>query len=294
MPVWGSPPLGRGGSVAWVRRGRRVPSSVPQSTGASPARLLAAGGKDATASPTPSCVRLPPTTDRFLADDARDRHLVRGRHRFVGPAGPIAARFRGRRSAVRVSCVEHVRGLHQTYLARRRRPADFALSAFGGAGPLVPGALLSRIRWASPPSSCPSRRRSAPSAPSPPTFLNTRCGRARPPRALDPGRARPRCSGRSGPEPPCVDEHRIEWRSWAFATLRTSLRRPILREARSRPAGGLANGRLHRFPEGLPRAHERVFAMVADPHAPSRCEPPGPGRGAAARPLGLGGRPAPG
>ena len=143
MPVVGVTAIGAGGgSVAWVDE-VGVPKVGPQSTGAHPGpACYGRGGKEATLTDAFLVCgfvdaerflggRMP--LDRALAEDAVAR--------FAGPLGmtvPEAAE-----SVVRVA-VSNMYAEFTKILSRAAvDPRDFALVAFGGAGPVV-GALLAR------------------------------------------------------------------------------------------------------------------------------------------------------
>jgi N-methylhydantoinase A len=143
MPVVGVTAIGAGGgSVAWVDE-VGVPKVGPQSTGAHPGpACYGRGGKEATLTDAfVVCGFVDPERflggrmplDRALAEDAIAR--------FAGPLGmtpPEAAK-----SVVRVA-VSNLYAEFSKILSRAAvDPRDFALVAFGGAGPVV-GALLAR------------------------------------------------------------------------------------------------------------------------------------------------------
>ena len=143
MPVVGVTAIGAGGgSVAWVDE-VGVPKVGPQSTGASPGpACYGRGGKEATLSDAfLVCGFLDPERflggrmrlDRSLADDAIQRFADR-----LGMSLHEAAE-----SVVRVA-VSNMYAAFTKILSRAGvDPRDFALVAFGGAGPLV-GSLLAR------------------------------------------------------------------------------------------------------------------------------------------------------
>jgi len=143
MPVVGVTAIGAGGgSVAWVDD-VGIPKVGPQSTGAHPGpACYGRGGKEAT------------LTDAFLVSGFLDaERFLGGRMRLHrGLAEEAVARFAGRlamtpdeaaESVVRVA-VSNMYAEFTKILSRAAvDPRDFALVAFGGAGPVV-GALLAR------------------------------------------------------------------------------------------------------------------------------------------------------
>ncbi len=143
MPVVGVSAIGAGGgSVAWVDD-VGLPKVGPQSTGAEPGpACYGRGGKDAT------------LTDAFLVSGFLDPdRFLGGRMRLDRSLGEAAiARFAGRlgmtpdeaaESVVRVA-VSNMYAEFTKILSRAGvDPRDFALVAFGGAGPVV-GALVAR------------------------------------------------------------------------------------------------------------------------------------------------------
>src|SRR5262245_29820309 len=143
MPVVGVTAIGAGGgSVAWVDE-VGVPKVGPQSTGAEPGpACYGRGGKEATLTDAfVVCGFVDPERflggrmplDRALADDAIAR--------FAGPLGMTAPE--AAESVVRVA-VSNMYAEFTKILSRAAvDPRDFALVAFGGAGPVV-GALLAR------------------------------------------------------------------------------------------------------------------------------------------------------
>ena len=143
MPVVGVTAIGAGGgSVAWVDE-VGVPKVGPQSTGASPGpACYGRGGKDATLSDAfLVCGFLDP--DRFLGGRMRlDRTLgEEAVQRFADRLG--MSLHEAAESVVRVA-VSNMYAAFTKMLSRAGvDPRDFALVAFGGAGPLV-GSLLAR------------------------------------------------------------------------------------------------------------------------------------------------------
>ena len=143
MPVVGVSAIGAGGgSVAWVDD-VGLPKVGPQSTGAEPGpACYGRGGKDAT------------LTDAFLVSGFLDpERFLGGRMRLDRSLAEAAmARFAGRlgmtpaeaaESIVRVA-VSNMYAEFTKILSRAAvDPRDFALVAFGGAGPVV-GALVAR------------------------------------------------------------------------------------------------------------------------------------------------------
>jgi N-methylhydantoinase A len=143
MPVVGVSAIGAGGgSVAWVDD-VGLPKVGPQSTGAEPGpACYGRGGKDAT------------LTDAFLVSGFLDpERFLGGRMRLDRALAEAAiARFAGRlgmtpdeaaESVVRVA-VSNMYAEFTKILSRAAvDPRDFALVAFGGAGPVV-GALVAR------------------------------------------------------------------------------------------------------------------------------------------------------
>jgi len=143
MPVVGVTAIGAGGgSVAWVDE-VGVPKVGPQSTGAQPGpACYGRGGKEAT------------LTDAFLVSGFLDpERFLGGRMRLHrAPAEEAIARFAGplgmtpdeaAESVVRVA-VSNMYAEFTKILSRAAvDPRDFALVAFGGAGPVV-GALVAR------------------------------------------------------------------------------------------------------------------------------------------------------
>jgi N-methylhydantoinase A len=143
MPVVGVSAIGAGGgSVAWVDD-VGLPKVGPQSTGAAPGpACYGRGGKDAT------------LTDAFLVSGFLDpERFLGGRMRLDRSLAEAAiARFAGRlgmtpdeaaESIVRVA-VSNMYAEFTKILSRAAvDPRDFALVAFGGAGPVV-GALVAR------------------------------------------------------------------------------------------------------------------------------------------------------
>jgi N-methylhydantoinase A len=143
MPVVGVTAIGAGGgSVAWVDE-VGLPKVGPQSTGAHPGpACYGRGGKEAT------------LTDAFLVSGFLDaERFLGGRMPLQRPlAEDAVARFAGRlgmtpdeaaESVVRVA-VSNMYAEFTKILSRAAvDPRDFALVAFGGAGPVV-GALLAR------------------------------------------------------------------------------------------------------------------------------------------------------
>ncbi|HJV54959.1 MAG TPA: hydantoinase/oxoprolinase family protein, partial [Methylomirabilota bacterium] len=143
MPVVGVTAIGAGGgSVAWVDE-VGVPKVGPQSTGAVPGpACYGRGGKDATLSDAfLVCGFLDP--DRFLGGRMRlDRTLAEEAvQRFADRLG--MSLHEAAESVVRVA-VSNMYAAFTKMLSRAGvDPRDFALVAFGGAGPLV-GSLLAR------------------------------------------------------------------------------------------------------------------------------------------------------
>ena len=143
MPVVGVTAIGAGGgSVAWVDE-VGVPKVGPQSTGASPGpACYGRGGKEATLSDAfLVCGFLDP--ERFLGGRMRlDRSLAeQAIQRFADPLG--MSLHEAAESVVRVA-VSNMYAAFTKILSRAGvDPRDFALVAFGGAGPLV-GSLLAR------------------------------------------------------------------------------------------------------------------------------------------------------
>jgi N-methylhydantoinase A len=143
MPVVGVTAIGAGGgSIAWVDE-VGVPKVGPQSTGAHPGpACYGQGGKDAT------------LTDAFVVSGFLDpERFLGGRMRLDrGLAEEALGRFadslgmgldEGAESVVRVA-VSNMYAAFTRILSRAGiDPRDFALVAFGGAGPLV-GSLLAR------------------------------------------------------------------------------------------------------------------------------------------------------
>jgi N-methylhydantoinase A len=268
MPVVGVTAIGAGGgSVAWVDE-VGVPKVGPQSTGASPGpACYGRGGKDATLSDAfLVCGFLDP--DRFLGGRMRlDRALAEEAvQRFADRLG--MSLHEAAESAVRVA-VSNMYAASTKILSRAGvDPRDFALVAFGGAGPLV-GSLLARdvgiptvFVPRSPGTLCALGAITT-------DVLNdavrTVHGRldaldlaalAREQRALE---AELRA---------WVALHRIEVESVAFrhgADMRY-VGQSYEIEVPVDPEWLAADGR-HRLLEGFHRAHERVFGH-ADPHAP--------------------------
>jgi N-methylhydantoinase A len=143
MPVVGVTAIGAGGgSVAWVDE-VGVPKVGPQSTGASPGpACYGRGGKEATLSDAfLVCGFLDP--ERFLGGRMRlDRSLAEDAiQRFADRLG--MSLHEAAESVVRVA-VSNMYAAFTKILSRAGvDPRDFALVAFGGAGPLV-GSLLAR------------------------------------------------------------------------------------------------------------------------------------------------------
>ncbi len=143
MPVVGVTAIGAGGgSVAWVDE-VGVPKVGPQSTGAQPGpACYGRGGKDATLTDAfLVCGFLDP--ERFLGGrmplrrDLADEAIAR----FAGPLGMTPDE--AAESVVRVA-VSNMYAEFTKILSRAAvDPRDFALVAFGGAGPVV-GALVAR------------------------------------------------------------------------------------------------------------------------------------------------------
>jgi len=143
MPVVGVTAIGAGGgSVAWVDD-VGVPKVGPQSTGAQPGpACYGRGGKDATLTDAfVVCGYLDP--ERFLGGrmplrrDLADEAVAR----FAGPLGMTPDE--AAESVVRVA-VSNMYAEFTKILSRAAvDPRDFALVAFGGAGPVV-GALVAR------------------------------------------------------------------------------------------------------------------------------------------------------
>ncbi|HXA98271.1 MAG TPA: hydantoinase/oxoprolinase family protein [Candidatus Dormibacteraeota bacterium] len=143
MPVVGVTAIGAGGgSVAWVDE-VGVPKVGPQSTGASPGpACYGRGGKDATL--TDAFVVsgfLDP--ERFLGGRMRlDRALAEEAvRRFADPLG--MSLHEAAESVVRVAMSNMYAAFTKIISRAGIDPRDFALVAFGGAGPLV-GSLLAR------------------------------------------------------------------------------------------------------------------------------------------------------
>ncbi|HMB86846.1 MAG TPA: hydantoinase/oxoprolinase family protein [Methylomirabilota bacterium] len=268
MPVVGVTAIGAGGgSVAWVDE-VGVPKVGPQSTGASPGpACYGRGGKDATLSDAfLVCGFLDP--DRFLGGRMRlDRTLAEEAvQRFADRLG--MSLHEAAESAVRVA-VSNMYAASTKILSRAgvdRR--DFALVAFGGAGPLV-GSLLARdvgiptvFVPRSPGTLCALGAITT-------DVLNdavrTVHGRLA---ALDLAALAREQRGLEALLRGWVDEHRIEVESVAFrhgADMRY-VGQSYEIEVPVHPEWLAADGR-HRLLEAFHRAHERVFGH-ADPHAP--------------------------
>ena len=143
MPVVGVTAIGAGGgSIAWVDE-VGVPKVGPQSTGAQPGpACYGRGGKDATLTDAfLVCGFLDP--ERFLGGRMRlhSRLADEAVARFAGPLG--ATPDEAAESIVRVA-VSNMYAEFTKILSRAAVDArDFALVAFGGAGPVV-GALVAR------------------------------------------------------------------------------------------------------------------------------------------------------
>ena len=143
MPVVGVTAIGAGGgSIAWVDD-VGVPKVGPQSTGAHPGpACYGRGGKEATLTDAfLTCGFLDPERflgGRMLLDRALAEEAIA---RFAGPLG--ATPDEAAESIVRVA-VSNMYAEFTKILSRAAvDPRDFALVAFGGAGPVV-GALLAR------------------------------------------------------------------------------------------------------------------------------------------------------
>jgi N-methylhydantoinase A len=268
MPVVGVTAIGAGGgSVAWVDE-VGVPKVGPQSTGASPGpACYGRGGKDATLSDAfLVCGFLDP--DRFLGGRMRlDRALAEEAvQRFADRLG--MSLHEAAESAVRVA-VSNMYAASTKILSRAGvDPRDFALVAFGGAGPLV-GSLLARdvgiptvFVPRSPGTLCALGAITT-------DVLNdavrTVHGRLD---ALDLTALAGEQRGLEALLRGWVDEHRIEVESVAFrhgADMRYvgqsyEIEVPVEPE-------WLAADERHRLLDAFHRAHERVFGH-ADPHAP--------------------------
>ena len=143
MPVVGVTAIGAGGgSIAWVDE-VGIPKVGPQSTGAQPGpACYGRGGKDATLTDAfLVCGFLDP--ERFLGGRMRlhSRLADEAVARFAGPLG--ATPDEAAESIVRVA-VSNMYAEFTKILSRAAVDArDFALVAFGGAGPVV-GALVAR------------------------------------------------------------------------------------------------------------------------------------------------------
>ena len=268
MPVVGVTAIGAGGgSVAWVDE-VGVPKVGPQSTGASPGpACYGRGGKDATLSDAfLVCGFLDP--DRFLGGRMRlDRTLAEEAvQRFADRLG--MSLHEAAESAVRVA-VSNMYAASTKILSRAGvDPRDFALVAFGGAGPLV-GSLLARdvgiptvFVPRSPGTLCALGAITT-------DVLNdavrTVHGRLA---ALDLAALAREQRGLEALLRGWVDEHRIEVESVAFrhgADMRY-VGQSYEIEVPVHPEWLAADGR-HRLLEAFHRAHERVFGH-ADPHAP--------------------------
>jgi len=268
MPVVGVTAIGAGGgSVAWVDE-VGVPKVGPQSTGASPGpACYGRGGKDATLSDAfLVCGFLDP--DRFLGGRMRlDRTLAEEAvQRFADRLG--MSLHEAAESAVRVA-VSNMYAASTKILSRAGvDPRDFALVAFGGAGPLV-GSLLARdvgiptvFVPRSPGTLCSLGAITT-------DVLNdavrTVHGRLA---ALDLAALAREQRGLEALLRGWVDEHRIEVESVAFrhgADMRY-VGQSYEIEVPVHPEWLAADGR-HRLLEAFHRAHERVFGH-ADPHAP--------------------------
>ena len=268
MPVVGVTAIGAGGgSVAWVDE-IGVPKVGPQSTGASPGpACYGRGGKDATLSDAfLVCGFLDP--DRFLGGRMRlDRTLAEEAvQRFADRLG--MSLHEAAESAVRVA-VSNMYAASTKILSRAGvDPRDFALVAFGGAGPLV-GSLLARdvgiptvFVPRSPGTLCALGAITT-------DVLNdavrTVHGRLA---ALDLAALAREQRGLEALLRGWVDEHRIEVESVAFrhgADMRY-VGQSYEIEVPVHPEWLAADGR-HRLLEAFHRAHERVFGH-ADPHAP--------------------------
>jgi len=268
MPVVGVTAIGAGGgSVAWVDE-VGVPKVGPQSTGADPGpACYGRGGKDATLSDAfLVCGFLDP--DRFLGGRMRlDRTLAEEAvQRFADRLG--MSLHEAAESAVRVA-VSNMYAASTKILSRAgvdRR--DFALVAFGGAGPLV-GSLLAHdvgiptvFVPRSPGTLCALGAITT-------DVLNdavrTVHGRLA---ALDLAALAREQRGLEALLRGWVDEHRIEVESVAFrhgADMRY-VGQSYEIEVPVHPEWLAADGR-HRLLEAFHRAHERVFGH-ADPHAP--------------------------
>ena len=168
MPVVGVTAIGAGGgSVAWVDE-VGVPKVGPRARAPVRARPATAAAARTPRSPTPSwCADFSTPIDSSAGGCALDPTLAEEAvQRFADRLG--MSLHEAAESAVRVA-VSNMYAASTKILSRAGvDPRDFALVAFGGAGPLV--GASSPATWASPPSSCRDRPgRSAPSAPSPPT-----------------------------------------------------------------------------------------------------------------------------
>jgi N-methylhydantoinase A len=143
MPVVGVTAIGAGGgSVAWVDD-VGVPKVGPQSTGARPGpACYGRGGTEATLTDAfLVCGYLDP--ERFLGgrmplDPALAREAVA---RFAGPLGMTP--HEGAESVVRIAVANMYAEFTKILSRAAVDPRDFALVAFGGAGPVL-GALLAR------------------------------------------------------------------------------------------------------------------------------------------------------
>jgi N-methylhydantoinase A len=268
MPVVGVTAIGAGGgSVAWVDE-VGVPKVGPQSTGASPGpACYGRGGKDATLSDAfLVCGFLDP--DRFLGGRMRlDRALAEEAvQRFADRLG--MSLHEAAESAVRVA-VSNMYAASTKILSRAGvDPRDFALVAFGGAGPLV-GSLLARdvgiptvFVPRSPGTLCALGAITT-------DVLNdavrTVHGRLD---ALDLATLAGEQRALEAELGAWVDEHRVEVESATFrhgADMRY-VGQSYEIEVPVEPEWLATDGR-HRLLEAFHRAHERVFGH-ADPHAP--------------------------
>jgi N-methylhydantoinase A len=143
MPVVGVTAIGAGGgSVAWVDE-VGLPKVGPQSTGAQPGpACYGRGGKDATLTDAfLVCGFLDP--ERFLGGRMRlHRELADDAiARFAGPLGMTPDE--AAESVVRVAIANMYAEFTKILSRAAVDPRDFALVAFGGAGPVV-GALVAR------------------------------------------------------------------------------------------------------------------------------------------------------
>ena len=268
MPVVGVTAIGAGGgSVAWVDE-VGVPKVGPQSTGASPGpACYGRGGKDATLSDAfLVCGFLDP--DRFLGGRMRlDRTLAEEAvQRFADRLG--MSLHEAAESAVRVAVSNMYAASTKILSCAGVDRRDFALVAFGGAGPLV-GSLLARdvgiptvFVPRSPGTLCALGAITT-------DVLNdavrTVHGRLA---ALDLAALAREQRGLEALLRGWVDEHRIEVESVAFrhgADMRY-VGQSYEIEVPVHPEWLAADGR-HRLLEAFHRAHERVFGH-ADPHAP--------------------------